>query len=99
MDTMGLSGKRLMGTSSGDQRKGCRMTLSQLRHDIRNHLNAIKLSCALLQRRQHDPAGDDSLREIDHSADSINELVTQFLGDADAPAFFLTERERDSAEA
>ena len=97
MDQMGLTGKRLTGASSDDQRKGCGMTLSQLRHDIRNHLNAIKLSCALLQRRRHDPSGDDALRDIEHSADNINELVTQFLGDADAPSFLFADR--DDAQA
>ena len=61
-----------------------RMTLAQLRHDIRNYLNAIKLSCALLQRRQSaaaDPLTDESIREIDRSADKINELITRHIGD------------------
>jgi signal transduction histidine kinase len=57
------------------------MTLAQLRHDLRNYLNAIKLSCALLQRRQSDPLSDESIREIDRSADKINELVTRHMGD------------------
>ncbi len=63
-----------------------RMTLSQLRHDIRNQLNAIKLSVALLQRRTHDGLNLESLNEIDRSADEINGMITRFLGDADAPA-------------
>ena len=62
-----------------------RMTLAQLRHDIRNYLNAIKLSCALLQRRQSaaaaDQLTDESIREIDRSADKINELITRHIGD------------------
>lgn len=61
------------------------MTLARLRHDIRNHLNAIKLSCALLQRRQSagaaDALADESIREIDRSADKINELITRHIGD------------------
>jgi len=69
-----------------------RMTLAQLRHDIRNHLNAIKLSCALLHRRQRDQLAAESIREIDRSVDAINELITRFLGDADAP--FLLEDDR-----
>ena len=59
------------------------MTLAQLRHDLRNYLNAIKLSCALLQRRQSDPLSDESIREIDRSADKINELVTRHMGDTE----------------
>jgi nitrogen-specific signal transduction histidine kinase len=62
-----------------------KMTLSQLRHDIRNHLNAIKLSCALLQRRHDAELTVESLDEIERAADGINELVTRFMGDADAP--------------
>jgi nitrogen-specific signal transduction histidine kinase len=61
------------------------MTLSQLRHDIRNYLNAIKLSCALMHRRHKDEMSHESLGEIDKAADGINELVTRFMGDADAP--------------
>jgi hypothetical protein len=70
-----------------------RMTLSQLRHDIRNYLNAIKLSCALLQRQHKDQVTEESLREIDRSADGINSLISQFAGDADAPTLFETQRE------
>jgi nitrogen-specific signal transduction histidine kinase len=62
------------------------MSLSQLRHDIRNHLNAIKLSCALLHRRPNEQPSGEFLQEIERSADGINELVTRFLGDADAPS-------------
>jgi hypothetical protein len=64
-----------------------RMTLAQLRHDIRNYLNAIKLSCALLQRRQSaaaaDQLTDESIREIDRSADKINELISRHIGDSE----------------
>ena len=65
------------------------MTLAQLRHDIRNYLNAIKLSCALLQRRQSDPLSDESIREIDRSADKINELITRHIGDSDTARTLL----------
>jgi len=60
------------------------MTLQRLRHDIRNYLNAIKLSCALLQRQTREPAVHESSHEIEKSADHINELVTRFMGDAEA---------------
>lgn len=70
-----------LGRRSGD----APMTLPQLRHDIRNHLNAIKLSCALVQRQTDIRAVHESAREIERAADHINELVTRFLGDADAP--------------
>lgn len=72
--------------STMDPTVGPRMNLSQLRHDIRNHLNAIKLSCALLQRRPVGISPAESIQEIERSADGINELVTRFLGDADAPS-------------
>jgi len=97
---------RITGTSdtqqnapSDNQRTGCRMTLSQLRHDIRNHLNAIKLSCALLQRRHHDHSTEETVREIDHAADSINELVTRFMGDADAPNLLNGPHHREAQHA
>ena len=67
--------------SSGAANQG--MNLSQLRHDIRNYLNAIKLSSALLQRRHKDELSEESLKEIDRSADCINDLVTRFMGDND----------------
>lgn len=57
------------------------MTLLQLRHDIRNQLNTIKLSCALIQRRVADALVVESVRDIDRAADRINELVTRHLGD------------------
>jgi len=65
-----------------DFRVGSRASLSQIRHDIRNHLNMIRLSCALLQRQGSNP--DEPLREIERSVDGINELVTRFLGEADS---------------
>jgi nitrogen-specific signal transduction histidine kinase len=71
-------------SSSSGSDGGQKMTLAHLRHDIRNHLNAIKLSCALLQRRQSDPMSDESIREIDRAADRINELITRHIGDNDA---------------
>lgn len=69
------------------------MTLSKLRHDIRNHLNAIKLSSALLQRRHKDELSEESLREVDRSADAINELITRYMGDADAPSLLVGREE------
>ncbi|MGE5610646.1 MAG: histidine kinase dimerization/phospho-acceptor domain-containing protein [Bacillota bacterium] len=72
-----------------------KMTLSQLRHDIRNHLNAIKLSCALLYRRHNEEMTVESLHEIEHAADGINELVTRFMGDADAPNLLVTPSDRE----
>jgi nitrogen-specific signal transduction histidine kinase len=68
--------------------EGDPMTLARLRHDIRNHLNAIKLCTALLQRQRLEKSGADSLREIDKSVEKINELVGRFMGDADAPGLF-----------
>ena len=62
------------------------MTLKELRHDIRNQLNAIKLSSALLHRAPDKELTQQSLEDIDRAADRINELVTRFLGDADAPS-------------
>jgi hypothetical protein len=79
------------GLSESAQHKARReaMTLSQLRHDIRNQLNAIKLSVALLQRRTRDGLNIESLNEIDRAADDINGMITRFLGDADAPTLLL----------
>lgn len=70
------------------------MTLSKLRHELRNHLNAIKLSSALLERRHRDKATEEILREIDHSVDSINEMITRYMGDADAPGLLVGEDDR-----
>ena len=99
MKTTGLTGGNafVREDRDGDQRVG-RMTLQQLRHDIRNHLNAIKLSCALLHRRHGaDEFTEESVREVDRSADAINELVTRFMGDADAPSL-LSPSHRDKHE-
>jgi signal transduction histidine kinase len=68
--------------------EGEAMTLSRLRHDIRNYLNTIKLSSALLQRQRLGPPAPESIREIEKAADGINELVSRFMGDADAPGLF-----------
>jgi len=57
------------------------MTLPQLRHDIRNQLNTIKLSCALIQRRADDPLVAECVRDIERAADRINELVSRHMGD------------------
>jgi len=68
--------------------EGEAMTLSRLRHDIRNYLNTIKLSTALLHRQRLGPPAPDSVKEIEKAADGINELVSRFMGDADAPGLF-----------
>ena len=84
----------MIETGSASQRdahsiaEGDAMNLSRLRHDIRNYLNTIKLSCALLHRQRLEKPSTESLREIDKAADGINELVSRFLGDADAPGLF-----------
>jgi nitrogen-specific signal transduction histidine kinase len=78
--------------------EGDAMTLSRLRHDIRNCLNTIKLSTALLHRQRGDKPGLESLREIDKAADGINELVSRFMGDADAPGLFQPNSDPASAE-
>ena len=63
---------------------GEEMTLAKLRHDIRNSLNAIKLTSALLQRTHRDQQQSvDSLREIDRLADDINDLITVQMSDAE----------------
>jgi len=72
------------GRIKGPSREG-KKSLTDFRHDIRNHLNAIKLSCALLRRRAMGRPDDESVREIERAADGINELVAQSLGDAEAP--------------
>jgi signal transduction histidine kinase len=64
------------------------MTLARLRHDIRNYLNTIKLSTALLHRQRLPNPANESIREIEKAADGINELVSRFMGDADAPGLF-----------
>lgn len=74
--------------------EGDAMTIARLRHDIRNHLNTIKLSTALLHRQRIASPAADSLREIEKAADSINELVTRFMGDADAPGLFQLPSEQ-----
>ena len=73
------------------------MTLARLRHDIRNYLNTIKLSTALLHRQRLANPTPDSIREIEKAADGINELVSRFMGDADAPGLFQSTS--DSARA
>ena len=70
--------------------EGDAMNLSRLRHDIRNYLNTIKLSTALLHRQRLAGTANESLREIDKAVDGINQLVSRFMGDADAPGLFQT---------
>lgn len=50
----------------------------QVRHDIRNHLNTIKLSCAVLQRRPQGEMSRQSIGEIEAAADAINAIITQW---------------------
>jgi nitrogen-specific signal transduction histidine kinase len=76
------------GRHDSDIAEGEAMTLSRLRHDIRNYLNTIKLSTALLHRQRGEKPSPEPLREIDKAADGINELVSRFMGDADAPGLF-----------
>jgi hypothetical protein len=77
--------------------EGDAMTLSRLRHDIRNYLNTIKLSTALLHRQRLGPPAPESIREIEKAADGINELVSRFMGDADAPGLFQSTSDSASA--
>ena len=71
----------------GEQTAGAdSMTLARLRHDIRNYLNTIKLSTALLHRQRLGSPAGETLREIEKAVDGVNELITRFMGDADAPS-------------
>lgn len=92
MKTMGPAGGRCIDRSA-NQKKHAGASLAKLRHDIRNHLNCIKLSCALLRRPHEEDTVEEAAREIDRSADGINELITRFMGDADAPT--LLQHEHD----
>jgi len=78
--------------------EGDAMTLARLRHDIRNYLNTIKLSTALLHRQRLGSPAGDPLREIDKAADGINELVSRFMGDADAPGLFQSNSDSNSGK-
>jgi len=78
--------------------EGDAMTLARLRHDIRNYLNTIKLSSALLHRQRLGPPANESIREIEKAADGINELVSRFMGDADAPGLFQPNSDSNSSD-
>jgi nitrogen-specific signal transduction histidine kinase len=84
----------MIETGSAAQRDGAQtaegdpMTLARLRHDIRNYLNTIKLSTALLHRQRLEKPSNECIREIEKAADGINQLVSRFMGDADAPGLF-----------
>jgi len=90
----------MLETGSAAQRddaqtaEGDTMTLARLRHDIRNYLNTIKLSTALLHRQRLEKSSNDCIREIEKAADGINELVSRFMGDADAPGLFQSTSEQ-----
>jgi signal transduction histidine kinase len=87
METTGQSGGPMRYcANAGRTEDGQGMTLSTFRHDIRNQLNAIKLSCALLQRRRLDEFSQESVQEVDRAADQINDLITRFLSDTAAPS-------------
>jgi hypothetical protein len=83
IDTSSAAGRDSAQTAEGDA-----MNLSRLRHDIRNYLNTIKLSTALMHRQRLPGPANDSIREIEKAADGINELVSRFMGDADSPGLF-----------
>jgi signal transduction histidine kinase len=70
--------------AAGSAESAPKMTLSQLRHDIRNQLNAIRLSSAVLQRGPNDEATLQTLHDIDRCVERINELVGSWLSDAAA---------------
>src|SRR5215212_7005424 len=84
IDTSTAGGRENVETMA----EGEAMTLSRLRHDIRNYLNTIKLSTALLHRQRGERPNPEPLREIDKAADGINELVGRFMGDGDGPGLF-----------
>jgi nitrogen-specific signal transduction histidine kinase len=85
------------GGHGSELAEGEAMTLQRLRHDIRNHLNTIKLSTALLHRQRGERPSSEPLREIDKAVDNINELVGRFMGDADAPGLFgISESHHDN---
>lgn len=86
-------------SNDGQQRPRPNMTLSRLRHDIRNHLNAIKLSCALLHRQTRESELHESIQEVDRAADHINDLITRYLGDSEAPRLISNQAAARSAEA
>jgi hypothetical protein len=84
--------------SSEVMAEGEAMTLSRLRHDIRNYLNTIKLSTALLHRHRGEKPAVEPLREIDKAVDGINELVGRFMGNADGPGLFGGNSESERGE-
>ncbi len=58
-----------------------------LRHDVRNLLNAIKLTCAVLHRRPgQDEFSKGSLREIEQASDGINVLISRYTDDHPLPS-------------
>ena len=64
------------------------MTLSKLRHEIRNHLNAIKLCCALIHRQTSDAGARSTADEVDRAADRIADLVIHYMSDDEAARLF-----------
>ena len=73
-------------TPPGSDPRPSSMTLSQLRHDLRNYLNAIKLSCALLARKHRDELTVESVQEIERAVDGINDMVNDHMTDHAAPS-------------
>lgn len=72
-------------------RRDSAMTLSKLRHDIRNHLNSIKLTCALAQRQTRERTAQETIAEIDRSVARIDEMITRYLSDAEAARLLPTD--------
>ena|SRR5688572_16630464 len=74
---------RTPGEAAADDARA--MTLSKLRHEIRNHLNAIKLCCALIHRQTRDAGARSTAGEVDRAADRIADLVIHYMNDDEAP--------------
>jgi nitrogen-specific signal transduction histidine kinase len=85
----GLAATPREGQRPAEQEQSREMTLSKLRHEIRNHLNAIKLSCALIVRQTRDAPARATAGEVDRSADRIADLVIRYMNDEEAPKLLL----------
>jgi signal transduction histidine kinase len=53
--------------------------LATVTHDLRNPINAIKLSTQLLHRRLKDPSADQHVMRIDRAADRVTRLIDDLL--------------------
>ncbi len=77
-----------LSSTPDDQSNGATVPIDgrRLRHDIRNHLNAIKLNCAILHRRHAaDAATREALNDMERASDDIDRLITQMTEPAGAP--------------